>query len=348
MKAAVYAEFRQPLTVTDVPDPVVPPHGIVLDVRATGVCRSDWHGWMGHDSDIQLPHVPGHEMAGVVAEIGSDVKRFRVGDRVTLPFVCACGACPQCAAGDQQVCDFQTQPGFTHWGSFAEYVAIHHADENLVLLPGSMDFVTAASLGCRFATAYRAVAAQGRTRPGETVAVFGCGGVGLAAVMIAGALGAEVVAVDVSDDALSAAAAVGATHLVNAAGIDDVASEVRRVCNGGANVSIDALGSLLTFETALASLGKRGRHVQVGLMPGLAPPVPIERFIAEELELLGSHGMQAHRYAAMFELLDRSDLDPGVLVTERLSLSEAAELIANEDLRLPAGVAVIDRFGDAA
>lgn len=348
MKAAVYAEFRQPLTVTDVADPVVPSHGVVLDVRATGVCRSDWHGWMGHDADIRLPHVPGHEMAGVVAEVGADVKRFRVGDRVTLPFVCACGACPQCAAGDQQVCDFQTQPGFTHWGSFAEYVAIHHADENLVELPASMDFVTAASLGCRFATAFRATAAQGRAKPGETVAVFGCGGVGLAAVMIARALGAEVVAVDVSDDALSAASAVGATHLVNAAEIDDVASEVRRACNGGANVTIDALGSLQTFESAIASLGKRGRHVQVGLMPGLTPSVPVGRFIAEELELLGSHGMQAYRYAAMFELLDQSELDPGVLVTARLTLSEAADLIADEDLRLPAGVAIIDRFGDAA
>ena len=348
MKAAVYAEFRQPLTVTDVADPVVPPHGVVLDVRATGVCRSDWHGWMGHDTDIRLPHVPGHEMAGVVAEVGADVKRFQVGDRVTLPFVCACGACPQCAAGDQQVCDFQTQPGFTHWGSFAEYVAIHHADENLVELPASMDFVTAASLGCRFATAFRAIVAQARARPGETVAVFGCGGVGLAAVMIARALGAEVVAVDVSDDALSAASAVGATHLVNAAHVDDVACEVRRACNGGANVTIDALGSLPTFESAVASLAKRGRHVQVGLMPGLTPSVPVERFIAEELVLLGSHGMQAHRYAAMFELLDQSELDPGVLVTTRLNLSQAADLIADEDLRLPAGVAIIDRFGAAA
>ncbi len=345
MKAAVYAEFRQPLEISDVPEPAPPAHGIVLDVQATGVCRSDWHGWMGHDADISLPHVPGHEMAGFVAEVGSDVSRFRRGDRVTLPFVCACGACPRCKAGDQQVCDFQTQPGFTHWGSFAEFVAIHHADENLVRLPDSMDFVTAASLGCRFATAYRAVAAQGRTAAGDTVAVFGCGGVGLAAVMIAHALGAEVIAVDISAAALAEAHKLGAGHCVNAAEIDDVAGEVRGASQGGVNVALDALGSLATFDAAIASLAKRGRHVQVGLMPGLAPPVPIERFIADELELLGSHGMQAHRYAAMFELLDQSNLDPGSLVTERLSLEQAAILLADENLRLPTGVAVIDRFG---
>ncbi|MEM9207794.1 MAG: alcohol dehydrogenase catalytic domain-containing protein [Pseudomonadota bacterium] len=348
MKAAIYAEFQETITVTDVPDPVPPAHGIVLDVRATGVCRSDWHGWMGHDPDITLPHVPGHEMAGVIAEVGTEVSGFRPGDRVTLPFVNACGACPQCAAGHQQVCDRQTQPGFTHWGSFAEFVAVHHADENLVRLPDAMDFVTAASLGCRYATAYRAVVAQGRAGAGETVVVFGCGGVGLAALMIAGALGAETIAVDVSAAALAAARTVGATHCVDATEEGDVVDTVRQLAGGGARVTIDALGSMATFQMAMASLGKRGRHVQVGLMPGLEPPLPVERFIAEELEFVGSHGLQAYRYADMFDLLDRSKLDPGTLVTSRLTLSEGAALLSNAPLKMPAGIAVIDTFREAA
>ena len=158
-----------------------------MRVKATGVCRSDWHGWVGHDKDITLPHVPGHELAGVVEAVGRDVRKWKRGDRVTVPFVCGCGECPQCQAGHQQVCDHQFQPGFTHWGSFAEFVSIHRADLNLVALPESLAFDTAASLGCRFATSFRAVVDQGRTSAGQWVAVHGCGGVGLSAVMIANA-----------------------------------------------------------------------------------------------------------------------------------------------------------------
>src|SRR4051812_16501824 len=192
--------------VATVPDPAPGEHGAVVRVQATGRCRSDWHGWMGHDPDIvRFPHVPGHELAGVVEAVGARVGRWQPGDRVTVPFVCACGTCEQCAAGQHQVCDRQTQPGFTHWGSFAELVALDWADVNLVPLPDAVGFDAAAGLGCRFATAYRAVLQVGRLAPGEWVAVHGCGGVGLSAVMIAVAAGARVVAVDLSDDALALA-----------------------------------------------------------------------------------------------------------------------------------------------
>nr|BFE83119.1 hypothetical protein GCM10020093_057200 [Planobispora longispora] len=187
-------------------------------MEATGLCRSDWHGWQGHDADItRLPHVPGHELAGVLEAVGPEVRGWRPGDRVTIPFVAACGSCTACAAGDQQVCERQTQPGFTHWGSFAEYVAVENADVNLVALPPGMSFTTAASLGCRFATAFRAVVQVGGARPGEWVAVHGCGGVGLSAVMIAAAAGARVVAVDVSAEALRLAGEAGAAHVIGAA-----------------------------------------------------------------------------------------------------------------------------------
>ena len=167
MRAAVYEEFEGPITIRDVDDPTPGDHGVVLRVEATGICRSDWHGWMGHDPDISLPHVPGHEIAGVVESFGSQVKSWQRGDRVTLPFVCGCGSCVQCRSGNQQVCDRQFQPGFTAWGSYAEYVAIDYAEENLVALPDELDFVTAASLGCRFATSFRAVVAQARVSEGQ-------------------------------------------------------------------------------------------------------------------------------------------------------------------------------------
>src|SRR4029079_13011532 len=139
-----------------------------------------------------------------------DVTKWKAGDRVVVPFICAGGVAGPCLAGEPQVCDDQYQPGFTHWGSFAELVAIHRADLNLVRLADDLDFVTAAGLGCRFATAHRAVIAQGRVAAGEWVAVFGCGGVGLSVVMIAVPAGAKVVAIDVSGAALAAAVELGA------------------------------------------------------------------------------------------------------------------------------------------
>ena len=199
MKAVVFEQFSAPPSIQQVPDPAPAPHGVVVKVMANGVCRSDWHGWMGHDPDIQLPHVPGHELSGVVEAVGKDVTKWRVGDRVTVPFVGGCGICPECHTGNHQVCDAQFQPGFTHWGSFAEYVGIHYADVNLVALPDTLAFDTAASLGCRFVTSFRAVVDQGRVSAGQWVAVYGCSGVGLSAIMIASAAGANVVAVDISE-----------------------------------------------------------------------------------------------------------------------------------------------------
>lgn len=166
MKAVVYPGYGIVPELTEVPDPACPAGGVVLRVGATGVCRSDWHAWKGHDP-VRLPHIPGHEFAGTVAEAGPGVTRWRAGDRVTAPFVCCCGACEYCQAGDAQVCPDQVQPGFTAPGSFAELVVVPAADENLVALPDAVPFVAAACLGCRFATAYRALTAHGALQPGD-------------------------------------------------------------------------------------------------------------------------------------------------------------------------------------
>ena len=215
MRAIVMDQFREPLAVREVPDPMPPERGVVVRVLATGLCRSDWHGWMGHDDDIdELPHVPGHELAGEIAAVGSGVHQWSVGDRVTMPFVEGCGDCEWCRSGNAQVCPRQEQPGFTHWGSYAELVALHAADTNLVAIPPGVPFEAAASLGCRFATAYRAMTGRARVQPGEWVTVVGAGGVGLSAVMIAKALGAHVVAVDRSRAALDVASRIGADHTV--------------------------------------------------------------------------------------------------------------------------------------
>jgi alcohol dehydrogenase len=343
MRAVLFTEFGEMAAVRDLPDPACPADGAIIRVEATGLCRSDWHGWRGHDAGIALPHVPGHEFAGTVETVGRDVTRWSGGERVTVPFVCACGVCEPCMAGDHQVCDNQFQPGFTHWGSFAELVAIGRADVNLVRLPDEVDFVTAASLGCRFATAYRAVVSQGRLQPGEWLAVHGCGGVGLSAVMIAVAAGARVVAVDISDAALAAATELGAEAVVNGSA-DDVPRRVVAATRGGAHVSIDALGSTATCLNSIGSLRKRGRHIQVGLMlaDDSQTPIEMEDVIARELEIRGSHGMAAHDYGAMLAGLTDGSLRPGQLVGRTIGLDEVpAAMAAMDEPPTVAGMTVI-------
>jgi alcohol dehydrogenase len=339
----LYERFAEPPHLATLPDPEPPAHGALIEVRATGVCRSDWHGWLGHDPDISVPHVPGHEFAGIVRAVGPAVQRWRGGERVTAPFVCACGTCAVCLAGDQQVCPDQTQPGFTHWGSFAQLVVVHHADVNLVALPDDLDDDTAAALGCRFATAFRAVLDVGHVRAGEWVTVHGCGGVGLSAVMIAAAAGARVVAVDVRDDALALARAVGAAVTIDARAVTDVGAAVREASGGGAHLSLDALGHADTARASIESLRRRGRHVQVGLLAGeqSRPALPMERVIAHELQVLGSHGMPAHRYPAMLGLIAAGRLAPERLIGRRIALEDAIEALTGMDRPSGAGVTVI-------
>lgn len=345
MRALVFERFGGALSVRELDDPVPGVDDAVVRVEATGLCRSDWHGWLGHDPDVVVPHVPGHEFAGVVAEVGSQVRGWAPGHRATAPFVCGCGRCRQCLRGDHQVCEAQTQPGFTHHGSFAEYVLVRHADVNLVGLPDTLSAVTAASLGCRFATAWRAVTQQGRVAPGEWVAVHGCGGVGLSAVQIAVAAGARVVAVDVSAAALALAADLGAETRVDASAVDVVAA-IADMTGGGAALSVDALGSAQTCVNSVRCLARRGRHVQVGLLPPETgrPEVPMDVVIARELELRGSHGMAAHAYPELLDLVASGRLRPDVLVRNRIGLEDVSAALPAMGEGGAVGITVVDRF----
>jgi len=346
MRAMYYEQFGAAPEIRTLPDPTPSNAGVVISVKATGLCRSDWHGWMGHDPDIRLPHVPGHELAGTIAAVGRNVRRFKVGDRVTVPFVSGCGHCMECRSGNQQVCEEQFQPGFTHWGSFAEYVAIDYADQNLVHLPEEISYETAASLGCRFATSFRAVVDQGRLQGGEWLAVHGCGGVGLSAIMIGAALGANIVAIDIAEDKLALAKALGAAVTIDSRSVADVAEAVREVTGGGAHVSVDALGHPQTCCNSILNLRRRGRHVQVGLMLAdhATPAIPMARVIAHELEIYGSHGMQSWRYDAMLRMILSGKLSPDRLIGRRITLSEAAPALATMDSFRENGISIIDRM----
>ncbi|MDY0881931.1 zinc-dependent alcohol dehydrogenase family protein [Dongia soli] len=346
MKAVLFEQFCEPPSLQTVPDPTPSTKGVVVKVEATGLCRSDWHGWMGHDPDIVLPHVPGHELAGTITAIGSEVKNWRIGDRVTVPFVAGCGHCGECHAGHHQVCEHQFQPGFTAWGSFAEYVALDFADANLVRLPDNLDFATAASLGCRFATSFRAVVDQARVQPGEWVVVHGSGGVGLSAIMIAAAMGANVIAIDMTDDKLAFAKSIGAVATINGKETGDVVGAVREITKGGAHVSVDALGHPTTCFNSIANLRRRGRHVQIGLMLAdeATPQIPMAQVIGHELEIYGSHGMQAYRYDAMMNMLKTGKLAPQKLIGRHISLDEAPTALMEMNKFGGIGITVISRF----
>jgi alcohol dehydrogenase len=343
MKAAQFTRFAAPLEIVAIPTPAPPPGGVVIEVKAAGVCRSDWHAWQGLDPDIKsLPHVPGHEFSGTISALGEGVTKWRIGDRVTAPFACGCGSCRQCNGGNTQVCPNQYQPGVTGPGAFAEFVVIPGAATNLVQLPEAVSFAAAASLGCRFATAYRALAHldQAALQPGERVAVFGCGGVGLSAVMIAAALGAEVTAIDIRDPALESAMRLGA---VAARHFDEI-GDLR------ADVTVDALGKTETCLAALNSLEPRGRHVQIGLMLGedAKPRIPMGTIIAKELKIIGSHGMGAAAYPELLGRIANGTLTPEKLIANSISLEQLPEALHQlGSFQTDPGLTVIDRFATA-
>ncbi|MDU8885029.1 zinc-dependent alcohol dehydrogenase family protein [Yeosuana sp. MJ-SS3] len=346
MKAAIYESFQGPITLKTVSERTPKKNGVVILVKATGLCRSDWHGWMGHDQDIKLPHVPGHEFSGIVESVGENVRNFRIGDRVTVPFVCGCGSCGQCLSGNHQVCDNQSQPGFTHWGSFAQYVTIDYADTNLVKLPEEISFKTAALLGCRFITSYRAIVEQGKVLGGEFVAIHGCGGIGLSAIMIANALGAQVIAIDINDEPLNLAKKLGAISTINGFNNPHIVEQVKSLTKGGAHVSMDALGSATTCFNSIANLRKRGRHIQVGLMTGghTNAKVPMDKVLANELKIIGSHGMQAYKYPELLEMIKNGKLHPEKLIEKTISLEESTQALPNMNKFDHKGVWLIDSF----
>jgi alcohol dehydrogenase len=342
MRAVVIEQFGLRPEVRDLPDPAAPPGGVVLDVEATGLCRSDHHAFAGRDSDVTLPHVPGHELVGRVAALGDGVRTVKIGDRVTTPFVEGCGRCRWCREGASQICPDQTQPGFTHDGSWAEQVAIRAADHNLVPVGEDLPAEAVVTLGCRFATAYRALTARAGLRPGELVAVIGCGGVGLSAVMIAASLGARPIAVDVDPGAFELARTHGAEITVDSRGLDpaDTAAAILEAAGERPTVSIEALGREETTDAALLALSPLGRHVQIGLYA--APPrLAIPRVISQELTVLGSHGMAAADYPGLLALVREGSLRPQDLVTRTLALEQACDALVELGQRTRPGVGVI-------
>ncbi len=343
MKAIWYDAFGKMPMVREVDPPKIHPDAVLVKVVSTGLCRSDWYGWLGHDPDIKLPHVPGHEFAGEVVEVGKEVTQWTPGRRITSPFIQACGSCRYCVSHNHQVCERQEQAGFSYWGSFAEYVEVRYADTNLVAIPDWMSFDEAAVLGCRFGTAYRALVDQAGIMAGQWLCVFGCGGVGLAAIMIAKALGGRIIAVEPSEKARTLALSLGAREVFTSAN-DSLKTYLEEFQTGGIDVTLDAVGKPEVIHHAMRILKRRGQHIQVGLLPPDYHTVglPLAQMISFEQEVKGSHGIQAFRYPSMFELIQNREISLESLIQSRVSLHEATELLANMDTSESSGITIIN------
>jgi len=353
MRAAVIEELGKPLIVKHVPDPECPPDGAIIRVGANGICRTDWHLWTDDWSwrglAITPPFVLGHEFSGTIEEAGRDVKGWKREDRVIFPMNPGEGTCEWCRSGNQHVCESGALlvPGVSCWGAFAEYVAVRFADENLVPLPDSISFTDSASMACRYMAAFHGVVDQAVVRGGEWVVVHGAGGgMGLSAVQIAVAMGANVIAVDISERALAAARDEGARYTINSR-VDHPVDAIRAITHGGAHVSIDALGTAETCRNSVLSLRKLGRHVQLGHTTRQERgyvPLPIDIILLNELRLYGTFGMQGQRFGTMLAMCEAGTLRPGRVVRQRVGLEEVTDVLQMMETYGTTGIVVIDQF----
>ena len=342
MRAAVIQDFCEDLSIEDVADPACPDTGVVLKVEACGVCRSDFHGWVGEHPLVKNGSILGHEYCGTVVETGSGA-RHKVGDRLIAPFILACGSCPACATGVSNTCANQIVPGFSAPGAYAEYVAVPF-DHNLVHLPDNVTPALAAGLGCRVTTAWHALTDRAAVKAGEWVAVHGTGGIGLASLLLAKMLGAQVVVVDIVDEKLGHALSLGADAAVNASQTD-AAEAIRELTGGGADVSIEALGIEATTNASIECLAILGRHVHVGMPAGSGRmEINMRAIYSKQLSVFGTRGMPSWKYPSLLGMIERGQVDISPMVAREVKLSEASAELRAMTGPTPPGTAVITDF----
>jgi len=329
VRAAVFHGANQPVTIQDIPTPEPVAGELLVRVAGCGVCHTDLH-YVDHGTPTFKPPplVLGHEVAGTVAEVGADVTEFEVGDPVLLAAVMSCGRCEACRIGRENLCENGIMLGNHADGGYAEYVVAPARD--VFHLPPEIPVVEGSIIADAITTPYHAVVNRGQVTPGDWVVVVGCGGVGLNVVQMAAAVGAQVVAVDLSERKLEWAAKLGAVAVVNASGNDRVDKEVRHLTGGGAHVAFEVVGRANTQEAALSSLRTGGRLVLVGYSPEKMS-LNAGRVMFRELEVMGSLGCRPVDYPRVIELVRQGRIRLEPLVTHRFALDDIGE--AFETLR---------------
>ena len=333
MRAAVFLGSGRPLTILDVPRPVPGPGDALVKVAACGFCHTDLH-YLDHGVATAKapPLILGHEISGVVEELGPGSPVRAVGDRVLVPSVIPCGSCSYCRSGRENICPRLQMPGNHFDGGFAEYLSVPSRD--LVPLPSELDLPRSAVIADALTTPYHAVVHRARVRSGEWVVVVGCGGVGINAVQFAAAAGANVIAVDLRQEKREMARKLGACEMLDPAEFADLGQEVRKRSGGGADVALEVVGKPETVRLALSTLRRGGRLCVVGYSDSVVP-IPLNRLMFFEYQIVGSLGCRPVDYPRVIEMVRRGTVSLDPVVSATLPLERIGE--AAEDLRQAKG-----------
>lgn len=332
MKAAIFLGPNQPLKLEEWQTPTIKPHEVLVKVVACGVCHTDLH-YIDHGVPTfkKPPLILGHEPSGIVAQVGSEVKNFKEGDRVLLPAVLTCGSCEFCRTGRENICQTMIMFGNNVDGAYAEYVVAPGKD--VFHLPNEIPLEEGCIIADAISTPYHAVKNRAEVKGGDSVVVFGCGGVGINVVQVAAAFGGIVIAVDVSDKKLEWAKKFGATYTVNSSKVENIGKAIKKLTGGGADIAIEAIGKPQTIEAAFGTLRKGGRLVVVGYS---AEDIKLSaaKIMYFEMEVRGSLGCRPVDYPRLIELCRIGKIVVKELVTQKFPLekiNDAFDLLRSHD-----------------
>jgi len=341
MQAARFHGATKPLVLEEVPVPEIGPQDVLIEVKACGICGTDLH--IAREGTIPTAKVPitlGHEIAGVVVAVGAEVRDWRAGDRVAVYPHEPCGNCSLCQSDREALCPQTKVLGLHLDGGFAQYLKIRA--DSLISLPEEIPFEQGAIITDAVSTAYHALTERGRLQPGETIAIFGCGGVGHQAIKLARLLqAAKIFAVDISEGALKRAKEAGADELINAQS-QEPSRRVRELSDGeGVDLALEFVGRESTVTEALRSTKRGGRTVVVGVGPERVTLPPLQVFVGVEASLLGSMGFSRRDLREVVELVVSERLDLSGSVTEVLPLARINEALEHLEKRVRDPVRIV-------
>ncbi len=319
MKAAVFYGKEQGLKIEEVPTPTYSNDEVLVKVAATGLCRTDLHYLHGTPTFKKPPIILGHEISGTVESVGENVKNFNKSDKVLIPPVFACGKCFFCRIGRGTICTNQIMVGNHRDGGFAEYIAVPASD--IFHLPDEIPLQEGCIISDALSTPYHAVINRAQVKSGDTVAVFGCGGVGLATVQMANAIGANVIAVDVFDEKLQLAKKFGAVETINARNETDVPKKLRKISGRGIDIAIEVIGNPETIQHAYNSVRWGGRVVVVGYTDKDIV-INAARLMFREIEIIGSLGCGLQDYPKLIDMIKYGKIKVKDLVSHKFKLAE--------------------------